>query len=273
MLNRREVIKGYIALGGTTAAGREERQAITRNSTRRPEVLFFDSNETMLDLNWMKPQVTAALGGMDLMELWFATMLQYSLVDTVTSNYHDFGVIGASCMRMIAEGHGLKLDEAKAHEAISAIKSLSVWPDVPPSLGKLKDAGFRLYTLTNSPAQVIEAQVRHAGIGRFFDGSLTVEGLNVYKPHPRVYRWAAHQVGVDVANCMLIAAHGWDVAGATLAGMRAAFIARPGKSLYPLGPEIEIAAPSMSEIADRLVAMPQYYKIRSVGKVASFQTR
>ena len=70
---------------------------------QRPEVLFFDSNESMLDLSGMKPQVTEAFGGReDLMTLWFSTMLMYSLVDTVTSNYHDFGTIGAACMQMVA---------------------------------------------------------------------------------------------------------------------------------------------------------------------------
>jgi 2-haloacid dehalogenase len=225
---------------------------------KRPQVLFFDSNESMLDLSGMKPQVIEALGGRkELMELWFTTLLQDALVDTVTSNYHDFGTIGAACMQMVAEGHGLKLDEAKAREALSAIKALPAWPDVPPSLKKLKEAGFRMYTLTNSSAAVIEAQVKHAGIEQYFDGRLTIEGLNVYKPHPRAYRWAAHQVRAPIANCMLLAAHGWDVAGATLAGMRAAFMERPRKTLYPLGPEIEITGRDMAAVADQLVAMPK----------------
>jgi 2-haloacid dehalogenase len=54
---------------------------------------------------------------------------------------------------------------------------------------------------------------------------------------------------------MLIAAHGWDVTGARLAGMRAAFIERPGKTLYPLGPDVEFSAPDMEAVADRLIAM------------------
>jgi len=63
---------------------------------RRPKVLFFDRNESMLDPSGMKPQVTAALAGReDLMAAWCSTMLTHSLVDTVTSNYHDFGAIGA----------------------------------------------------------------------------------------------------------------------------------------------------------------------------------
>jgi 2-haloacid dehalogenase len=87
--------------GSVAAQTHEERQI------RRPEVLFFDSNESMLDLGGMKPQVTEAFGGRDdLMSLWFSKMLLYSLVDTVTSNYHGFGPIGAACMQMTAEEHG-----------------------------------------------------------------------------------------------------------------------------------------------------------------------
>ncbi len=222
----------------------------------RPEVLFFDSNETMLDLNAMKPAVTKAFDGRDdLMSLWFTTMLQHSLVDTVTCDYHDFGTIGVACMQMVAQGHGIKLSKKKAQDAVAAIRSIPAHPDVPPALQKMKDGGFKMYTLTNSPGSVMESQVTNAGITKYFDGLLTVDGLNIYKPHTRTYHWAAHQANVPIQNCMLIAAHGWDVAGARLAGMRAAFIERPGKTLYPLGPNVEFIASDMGAVADRLVAM------------------
>jgi 2-haloacid dehalogenase len=225
---------------------------------RRPEVLFFDCNESMLDLRGMKPRVAEAFGGREeLMELWFSTMLYHSLVDTVTSNYHDFGTIGAACMRMVAEGHGIKLDMNKAEKAMEVMKTLPAHPDVPPGLKKMKEAGFRMYPLTNSAALVMESQLKNAGIEQYFDGKLTVEGLNIYKPHPRTYHWAANKVGSPIGNCMLIATHGWDVAGATIAGMRAAFLERPGKVLYPLGPDIEICARDMIAVADQLVAMPK----------------
>lgn len=53
--------------------------------------------------------------------------------------------------------------------------------------------------------------------------------MGKYKPHPDVYRWAAGRAGADVSDCLLVAAHGWDVAGAAWAGMKAAFVARPGQ--------------------------------------------
>jgi 2-haloacid dehalogenase len=210
----------------------------------------------MLDINAMKPAVTEAFGGRDdLMLLWFTTMLQHSLVDTVTNNYHDFGTIGAACMQMVAQGHGIEVSHEDAQAALAAMKSLPPHPDVPPGLKKMKDAGFRMYPLTNSANAVMEAQIEHAGISSYFEGRYSVQELNIYKPHPRTYHWAAHQVGVPIGNCMLIAAHGWDVAGARLAGMRAVFIERPGKTLYPLSPYVEFIAPDMGAVADYLVAM------------------
>src|SRR5262249_38266497 len=68
-------------------------------SMKRPKILFFDVNETLLDLGGMKTSVAKALNGRaDLLPLWFTTMLQYSLVDTVGDNYDDFGEIGAATM-------------------------------------------------------------------------------------------------------------------------------------------------------------------------------
>ncbi|WP_262506332.1 hypothetical protein [Rufibacter tibetensis] len=40
-------------------------------------------------------------------------------------------------------------------------------------------------------------------------------------------------MNVKLEDIMLVAAHGWDVAGALRAGARAAFLSRPGQALYP----------------------------------------
>ena len=136
MSTRREILKGAATLGAVAvAAGSMEAGAQEGNHMKRPQVLFFDSNESMLDLSGMKPQVTEAFGGReDLMTIWFSTMLLYSLVDTVVSNYHDFGTIGAACMQMVAQEHGVKLDKKKAATAMAAMKTIPAHPDVPPGL-------------------------------------------------------------------------------------------------------------------------------------------
>ena len=50
----------------------------------------------------------------------------------------------------------------------------------------------------------------------------------------------------------MVAAHGWDVAGAKAAGMQTAFIARPGKQLYPLAPAPDYVVNSVEELATLL---------------------
>jgi 2-haloacid dehalogenase len=110
---------------------------------KRPKLLFFDVNETLLDLSAMKTSVAQALDGRtDLLPLWFTTMLQYSLVATVGDNYDDFLEIGAAAMIMVARNNGVTLSQAAARRAMLPIRSLPPHPDIPSGLDQLKKAGF-----------------------------------------------------------------------------------------------------------------------------------
>ena len=51
----------------------------------------------------------------------------------------------------------------------------------------------------------------------------------------------------------LVAAHAWDVLGALRAGCAAAFVARPGKVLFPLGPQPDIVGPDFNAVARQIV--------------------
>ena len=219
----------------------------------RPKVILFDVNETLLDLTPVKESVGKALGGRpELAPLWFTTLLQYSLVATVADQYLDFGEVGASCLRMVAKNHGIDLSEDAARSAVAPIRSLPPHPDVIPALTALRDAGFQLVTLTNSSKAAVADQIKNAGLSEFFEALLSVEDVGKYKPHADVYRWAAGRVGADVSACLLVAAHGWDVAGAAWAGLQTAFVARPGQQKFPLGPASDITVPSLAELPGEL---------------------
>lgn len=223
---------------------------------KRPKILFFDVNESLLDLAGLKKSVGGALGGReDLLPIWFKTMLHYSLVSTVADQYHDFGVLGAAALQTVAQNEGIELSETEARAAIAPIRSLPPHPDVAPALQSLQEAGFRLVTLTNSSNSAVADQMNNAGLTRFFEQRLSVEDVQMFKPHSHVYKWAAKKMNVASGESMLIAAHGWDVAGALWAGFRAAFIARPGAQLFPLAPTPEIVRPNLLQISQQLVAM------------------
>jgi 2-haloacid dehalogenase len=259
-VNRRRFLKTTLsgAVGALTTIGSVS-AADPHNAEPmkdRPEVLFFDVNETLLDLRQLKASISEALGGREnLVPLWLTTMLQYSLVATVADRYANFIDIGIATLQMVAGSNGVPLSEADAKKAIEPISSLPPHPEVPGALRSLKSAGYRMFTITNSSKAGITAQMKNSGLGEFFAEFLTVEEIGIYKPATHVYRWAARRAGVETGSCMLIAAHGWDVAGALWADMRAAFLARPGQQLYPLAPEPEIVAPDLAKAAEALVAV------------------
>lgn len=245
-----------VATASATASATTAQAKKEESTMQRPKVVFFDVNETLLDLKPLKQSVGKALGDRpDLVPLWFTTMLQHSLVTTVADRYSDFGVIGVACLQMVAKNQGIDLSEDAAKKAVAPIRSLPPYPDVVPALTRLRDAKYRLVTLTNSSDAAVADQLKFAKLDKLFEASLSVEGVGLYKPHAHVYRWAARQMGVDVSECLLVAAHGWDVAGAAWVGMSAAFVGRPGQQPFPLGPTPDLTVATLTELADKLVTL------------------
>ena len=218
----------------------------------RPKVILFDVNETLLDLQPMKEAITKLLGReSETARLWFTTLLQHSMVMTMADRFADFSEIGAACLRMVAKNHGVDLSEDAAKRAVAPMRSLPPHPDVVPALKGLQGQ-YRLATLTNSSKTGVADQMKNAGLTDFFEVLLSVEEVGMYKPHGHVYRWAARRVGVDVSECLLVAAHGWDVAGAAWAGMKTAFVARPGQHVFPLGPAPDLCISSLAELPGQI---------------------
>ncbi len=201
----------------------------------KPKVLFFDVNETLLDLAPLKVSVGAALGGReDLLPLWFTTMLHYSLVDTLTDNYPPFADIGVAALMMLGEREGIDIDRATAEQAIvPPFLALPPHKDVKPFLEKLSKTDIELVSLANSSSDAITAQFEFAGLIEYFDRRISTEEVRAFKPDKRPYLHALEIVRVQPREALMIAAHAWDLAGAKNVRLQTAFIRRPGAVLYP----------------------------------------
>ena len=236
------------------AAQPDKNTAMSARELRAPKVIFFDVNETLLDLTAMRSSVGEALGGRDdLLPLWFSTMLHHSLVDSTTGRFHTFGEIGVASLLMVAEIEGIELTKAQAKTAIvTPLQSLPPHPDVRDGLQALKNKGYKLVSLTNSSNQGVYTQFKNADLLSYFDERLSVEDINLYKPDTRTYEWAIEKMGIAAEDAMLVAAHGWDIAGAKQAGWQAAFIARPGKVLYPLAIAPDTVVSGLDELVSQL---------------------
>lgn len=222
----------------------------------RPLVILFDVNETLLDLAPLKENINKVLHNDQGFKIWFGMLLQHSLVETCINEYHDFTVIAKATLSMAATALGTNINEQEKKDALSSITQLNAYPDVPKGLKILKDSGFRLATLTNSPPSTLLAQLEHAGIKHYFDNILSIDAVRKYKPAIETYQYAAGTLGVAENEILMIAAHGWDIAGALHSGIKGAFIERKGQSLYPLSASPQYIGKDLVEIAKAIIKQP-----------------
>lgn len=220
-----------------------------------PHAIIFDVNETLIDLEPLRQLVNKSLGNPGGFRQWFGLMLQHSLVATLTDSYFGFSTIGDAALDMAADMlQTERLTPEQKHDIAKKFTELPAHTDVPAALARLRDAGIPLLTLTNSTPSNLKKQLESAGISEYFEQALSVDPLRLYKPHPDTYHYAARQASVNSAQALMVAAHGWDVAGALAAGLQAAFLARPGQALYPLAPAPTYQAPTLSALVDKLLS-------------------
>jgi 2-haloacid dehalogenase len=129
--------------------------------------------------------------------------------------------------------------------------------DVPEGLRLLKDAGFRLTTLTNSPPDKDGSPLERAGLGHFIERQFSIDSVRRFKPAPQVYHLVAEQLGVPPSDICLVAAHTWDTIGAQSVGFSAGLVARPGNAPLPVKglPQPQAVAPDLPGVAKQLIAL------------------
>jgi 2-haloacid dehalogenase len=213
----------------------------------------FDVNETLLDVSALDPFFERIFGDATVRGEWFTQMLQCAFVATITRAYTTFGDAGEAALRMTAAAHKAELADEDAGALRDGMRRLPAHPDARDGLERLRAAGTRLATLTNSTADVGTAQLEHAGLLDLFEQTLSADDVHRLKPAPEPYAMAASSLGLPIDQIRLVAAHAWDVAGALRAGCAAAFIARAGRTLDPLAPAPDVIAGDLREAADAIL--------------------
>jgi 2-haloacid dehalogenase len=217
-------------------------------------IVAFDVNETLLDLAPLDPLFADAFGDASLRQQWFAQMLQISFVGGLTDRYVDFSTAQRAALEMIGAIRGVELGDDQRERILDGMRALPAHPEVPAALDRLKAAGFTLATLTNSPLDVAQDQVRSAGIADRFDAVLSADQVQALKPRPEPYALVAETFDVAPFDVRLVAAHAWDVTGALAAGCASAFVQRPGRVPTPLGDQPDIVGDDLAAVAEAIVA-------------------
>ena len=218
-------------------------------------VIAFDVNETLLDLHALDEPFEVLLGSASLRPQWFTLMLQLAFTGGLTGRYVSFTAAQRAALGMLAEREGVPLAAGDIDGLVGRMSSLPPHPEVPSALAALARTGLRLVALTNSVQHVAEAQLASAGLVSFFEAVISADGTGHLKPAPQPYHAVAERCGVPIGEVRLVAAHWWDVAGAMAAGCQAAFVARQGMVLSPLGDPPGITGPDLAAVAEQIISI------------------
>jgi 2-haloacid dehalogenase len=221
--------------------------------SKRP-LIVFDVNETVLDLGAMEPTFQRIFGDKEAMRFWFANLIMYSAALTVAGCYVPFTDIGTAVMKMLADTRGIKISDADKKELTEKFSTMPPHAEVPAALRKLRDAGFRLFTLTDNLLEVQTRQLQHGGIADLFERRFSADGVKHHKPSREAYAYVEQELGAKSSDFCLIACHTWDTLGAVAAGWQAALIKRPGNDVLGVGPQPQFVGDDLNDIADQLIA-------------------
>ena len=226
------------------------------SSERFPSIIVFDVNETLLDIDTLTPLFTRVFGKQRVLREWFAQLVLYSQTMTLSGLYTPFGELGVGALRMDADIRQVSFTDADINEFKERMSALPAHPDAAPALTRLRDAGFRLVTLTNSASSASPTPLEKAGLSQFFEQHFSIETVGKFKPAPDTYQLVADTLAVDTSDLCLVACHLWDTIGAQAAGCRGAFLTRPYNAMLnaPNVPVPDLTASDLSTLADLIIS-------------------
>lgn len=120
----------------------------------------------------------------------------------------------------------LGLSPADLDELNAVWHRLYVWPDAPAALRRLRER-YTVVVLTVMSTSIAIDSSKHNGVD--WDGILSCEFLGHYKPEPEAYLAGLKLLGVEPDQALMCAAHPADLRAAMAAGLRSAYVPRPGE--------------------------------------------
>ena len=197
------------------------------------DAIVFDAYGTLFDVYSVAQRCESCFPGKGsaLALAWRAKQLEYTWLRSLMRRYRPFADVTRDALAHACEALGLKLQVAQMEALMSEYLTLSVYPDVPAALERLK--GYRLTILTNGSPDMIEPLVEHSGLR--FEAVLSVDELKIFKPAPQVYELVTTRLLLPAANICFVSSNCWDALGAKSFGFTTFWINRGDAPLDRLG--------------------------------------
>ncbi len=186
------------------------------------------------------------------LDLWFAQTLRDAFALSHAGGYRPLKeILSAELPRTLAKA-GVQVDAQAVSSVVAKFAELEPQPGLGDALAQAAGAGVKLLALTNGSADSTRLLLERAGVVDRFAAVLSCDEVRRTKPHPDVYALARREAE---GQLWLVAAHAWDVAGAVMAGLRAAYVTeQEGSYLQEIYPAPHVTAATLEEAVDAVLA-------------------
>ena len=190
--------------------------------------LGFDIYGTLIDPHGVVVQLSEVLGDRanDFSQVWRQKQLEYTFRRGLMRRYENFAVCTRDALDYTDMLLQTRLDDATKQSLLQAYRVLPAYEDVKQSLQVVSDKGYRLFALSNGLADAVQQLLEHAQIDHFFEGVVSVDSIQTYKPNPDVYHHFVETTNSELEQCWLVSSNAFDVIGAVSVGMKAAWLKR-----------------------------------------------
>ncbi|MGE3679516.1 MAG: haloacid dehalogenase type II [Burkholderiales bacterium] len=190
----------------------------------------FDAYGTLFDVNSAAAQAKDALGEkwQPLADLWRVKQLQYTWLRGLMGRHADFWQVTGDALDYAMGSLGF--DDAPLRERLMGLYlTLNAYPEVKDTLKQLKAGGLKLAILSNGAPNMLAAAVANSGIAELLDAVLSVEEVQVFKPHPSVYGLANDRLALERERICFLSSNAWDAHAAKAFGFRVIWCNRFGQ--------------------------------------------
>lgn len=186
--------------------------------------------------------------------LWRQKQLEYTWLRSLMGSYVTFKKVTEDALRFTCAQLGLPLDD-KTHTRVSdAYLCINPYEDTSDALQRLKAAGFPLGIISNGSHRSIDQVVSNSRMKWAFDELISVEVLQVFKPHNSVYSLAENRMGQPRENILFVSSNAWDASAASHFGFPVCWINRQNGAFDELDARPNHTVRDHGAMADCLLA-------------------
>jgi len=189
----------------------------------------FDAYGTLFDVHSAVLRHRDAIGpqAQAFSALWRQKQLEYSWVLSLAGRFSDFWTLTQEALDYALASFPA-IDEALRPALLAAYRRLDAYPDAPPLLRRLRQAGRKTAILSNGEPAMLADAIASAGIGDLLTGVFSVSAVGVFKTDPRSYAQLPGPLGVAAGEIAFMSSNRWDVAGAAAFGLVPVWVNRVG---------------------------------------------